>query len=141
MTSADGAIVGTLVIDRAPDAVAGARRWVVRQIAAMTGRPLKEDAVDDLVLCASEVINNAVRHSGHGGVGGPISITMLDRHRAIRLEVRDGGNDAGRRPARARVGTGATSGRGLGIVEILATAWGNDVDDAGRTTVWFEIAY
>jgi hypothetical protein len=41
-------------------------------------------------------------------------------------------------PVRREPAAGDVSGRGLGIVDAMADAWGIDVGDAAKT-VWFEI--
>ena len=88
--------------------------------------------VDSVVLCASELVTNALLH----GLP-PITLEVENMGSAVRVSVHDGGfQDA--RPRRP-VDPEAMSGRGLGIVEVLATRWGSERTDAGKVT-WFEMA-
>ena len=75
----------------------------------------------------SELATNAVLHAG---TDFTVSVDVLED--ALRVQVRD----ASRRSPRARrYGLGATTGRGLGLVEALAQDWGVEVDGSGKT-VW-----
>jgi anti-sigma regulatory factor (Ser/Thr protein kinase) len=91
-------------------------------------------AVEDVKLLVSELVTNAVRHPRHEG---PIDVSVELGRARVRVEVTDPG-DGFRKP---RVGTPppeALGGRGLLIVDRVASSWGVS---AGRPTcVWFEIA-
>ncbi|WP_329521370.1 ATP-binding protein [Spirillospora sp. NBC_01491] len=134
-----GVIFGVLNI--APDRheVPRARKWIADVVAARIAHPLSiaADAVDDLLLCASEVITNAVLHGD-----GAITIVLVRRPNSVRVEVIDAGTASaeGLSHVRDDVPLDATSGRGLMIVEALADTWGTRADDAGRT-VWFEVEF
>lgn len=92
-------------------------------------------AVEDVKLLVSELVTNAVRHPRHDG---PIDVSVELGRARVRVEVTDPG-DGFRKP---RVGTPppeALGGRGLLIVDRVASSWGVS---AGRPTcVWFEIAF
>lgn len=81
-------------------------------------------------LLVSEVVTNSIRHAG---VGGRVSIDR--REGAVRVSVTDGGS--GRPEPRQAEPTDLT-GRGLAIVEALATRWGVTEQRTGKT-VWFEL--
>jgi anti-sigma regulatory factor (Ser/Thr protein kinase) len=90
-----------------------------------------EALVETAVLLTSELVTNAVVHArststlsvGHNG--STIRIELLDRgHGKVAL----------RRSSPGGVG----GGRGLYMVDQLATAWGSAETNAG-TTVWFEL--
>jgi two-component sensor histidine kinase len=81
----------------------------------------------DVMLMATELVTNAVRH----GVP-PVTLTIDDGRDTLRIEVEDAG---GGRPAR-RPDPGPSGGWGLLLVEAAADRWG--VAD-GSTSVWFEI--
>ncbi len=89
---------------------------------------------DDVILLASEVTANAVVHTASGR-GGTFTVVVRPGNRVIRVEVHDGGSEAspGVRPSEDL----ASSGRGLGLVESLATRWGYLGGRDGRV-VWFE---
>jgi anti-sigma regulatory factor (Ser/Thr protein kinase) len=87
-------------------------------------------AADIAVLLASELVTNAILHGKP-----PLGLRVTLRGRTLRVEVTD------RQWARVMaspVPPDATSGRGLVLVEALATRWG--CEEAGRQkTVWFEL--
>ncbi|MFE4396822.1 ATP-binding protein, partial [Kitasatospora sp. NPDC056808] len=109
------------------DAVPAARRLVVA-IVREWGVPLSDDALQELELCASEVIANALVHTGERCV-----VTVCWYGGRVRVEVADRGAElSGRECAE-----GATSGRGLLLVEALADVWGWHPVETGKV-VWFE---
>jgi serine phosphatase RsbU (regulator of sigma subunit)/putative methionine-R-sulfoxide reductase with GAF domain/anti-sigma regulatory factor (Ser/Thr protein kinase) len=88
--------------------------------------------IDSATLLTSELVTNAVRHAG---TGMELAVSRTDDH-TVRIAVTD------RAPAvdvRVRSsGSDAEGGRGLFLVEQLATGWGSAVDDNAKT-VWFEL--
>jgi anti-sigma regulatory factor (Ser/Thr protein kinase) len=109
-----------------PSAPAQAR-GALEQIA---GR-LSPERMRDVRLLVSELVTNAVRHAGGGGVRLVVALTGT----LLRIEVHDPGNGFERTPPpddplRA-------SGWGLVLVEELADRWG--IDHHPRTRVWFEM--
>lgn len=86
------------------------------------------DIADDLVVVASELASNALKHAG-----GEATVRLwLDEGQAL-LEVEDG---SARRPVPRRVSTEAEEGRGLLLVESLAFDWGWRPQERGGKTVW-----
>ncbi|MEV0192603.1 ATP-binding protein [Kitasatospora purpeofusca] len=114
-------------VSSGPEAVPAAR-WLVVAIVRQWGVPLSDDVFHDLELCASEVIANALLHTGDRCL-----VTVLRRPGRLRVEVAD------RCPALPRRERGAeeTGGRGLLLVEALAVAWGWYPNGYGKV-VWFE---
>ncbi len=110
--------------DYAPEAVSEARRHVRRVLEAQP-----RDLVDVAELLTSELATNAIRH-GESGFEVKIEVD-----KKIRVEVRDEG--AGR-PSVVSAGPKDPSGRGLGIVEALSSAWGV-IPTANGKTVWYEL--
>ena len=81
-------------------------------------------------LCTSELATNAVVHAQ-----SPVLLTAERTEAGIRVEVQDevpGGLEAG-----SLDGVGET-GRGLAIVNAMASTWGVDQYEGGKT-VWFEL--
>ena len=113
-----------------PDAVAAARA-IVGDVAA--GLPL--DLRDDAALLVSELMSNAVRH---GGATATLTVGIHDGF--LTVEVHDDGAGRPAMPAGALDPT-ETSGRGLRILDRVATQWGVEDDHRGSgKTVWFRLA-
>ncbi|MGH9289814.1 MAG: ATP-binding protein [Acidimicrobiales bacterium] len=89
--------------------------------------------VDDVLLVASELFTNAVLYGA-----GKIDVYVTLDPEALRIAVVDDGR---RTPERwpERVPNATPGGRGLRIVDALASTWGNNFDPAGRTRVWAEM--
>ncbi|MFD9593737.1 ATP-binding protein [Kitasatospora sp. NPDC059973] len=96
------------------EAVPAARRMVMA-IVRDWGVPLPPDALQDVELCASEVIANALVHTAERCV-----VTVRRRAGRLRVEVADGSVVLPRQERDA----GSCGGRGLLLVEALAHAWG-----------------
>ncbi|MFI9328590.1 ATP-binding protein [Kitasatospora sp. NPDC052868] len=108
-------------------AVPGARRLVMA-IVRDWGVVLSEDVLQDLELCASELIANALVHTGER-----CTVTVRRRVGRLRVEVADRCPELPRRERDAE----STGGRGLLLVEALAQAWGWYPSGAGKV-VWFD---
>jgi anti-sigma regulatory factor (Ser/Thr protein kinase) len=115
-----------LVLPAVPTAPAEARA-VVEAI----GSDLPEAVLVDAKLLLTELVANVITHAARSI--GPV-IIRIRRNHLVRVEVLDPGpmfNPDPRPP-----GTG--SGRGLYLVDAVATAWGVEPDEAGKK-VWFEL--
>lgn len=85
---------------------------------------------DQALVIVSELATNAVVHAG---TDFEVTLTLFDG--SVRIEVAD--TDT-RFPAPAVIPSGATGGRGLMLVEALATSWG--VEPAmGSKVVWADV--
>ena len=104
-------------------------RRFVADVLARCGR----DVSDAVLLVASELVTNAVRH-GNGDV--ELRIDVEDDK--VRLEVLDEGHVKVVAPRRAPSPT-AIGGRGLHLVREVSHKWGSGFDPAGRTMVWAEV--
>src|SRR4030088_1460573 len=82
-------------------------------------------------LLTSEVVTNAVMH-----VGGTIAVRVTCRPPAVRVEV---GDSSARVPALRDPSRASAGGRGLRLVEALASDWGTTNEGPGKV-VWFELA-
>jgi anti-sigma regulatory factor (Ser/Thr protein kinase) len=108
-------------------APAAARR-TVRAVCA--GRAA--DSVSDAELAVSEVVTNAVVHAGGDG----LSISFWSTGATLDVIVSDGG--PGFVPRTRRVHTEGGGGRGLGLVDQLAEAWGSSI--CAPSSVWLRLA-
>jgi anti-sigma regulatory factor (Ser/Thr protein kinase) len=113
-----------------PEHIGAARRFVAAALAAW---PAAQEAA---VLLVSEVVTNAILHSASGDQGGSVEVRYaLDGHE-VYVEVLDAGGAA--HPTRYAEHPEGVSGRGLALVEALASSWGVHDQQAGRV-VWFRL--
>ncbi|MEU6572246.1 ATP-binding protein [Streptomyces sp. NPDC046805] len=90
-------------------------------------------AVDDSVLLASELVGNAVRH----GPDTWITVNLLQAGDRLLLEVTDASSV---RPAVQQADTADEQGRGMYLVQAVASAWGARRDARGGKTTWCTLA-
>ncbi|WP_457461535.1 ATP-binding protein [Streptomyces sp. TE5632] len=112
-----------------PESAATARR--LTQIVLLRQWGLTAATTEDAVLLVSELVGNAVRHTGARVFG----LRLRRRPRWIRVEVRDPSRGL---PCLMPVQELDVSGRGLFLVDTLADRWGVDLLPRGKTT-WFEM--
>jgi len=92
-----------------------------------------EDTVDSAELCVSVLVTNAVIHTG---TAAELTVRLDDE--ALTVLVRDGGSSGTVSRSVGLVDPMTISGRGLGLVDAVATTWSAE-QGADGTTVWFEI--
>jgi anti-sigma regulatory factor (Ser/Thr protein kinase) len=86
------------------------------------------------VLCASELVTNAVCYTRSGRPGGVVAVTVDTGGGEVTITVTDAGA-CGRPAIAARPPDGAEHGFGLRIVERLSEAW-STYPDGGRVVTW-----
>lgn len=123
---ADGAHLATYGVPGDPAAVRGARRFLD---AALTEWGVDEATTGIAVLCLSELVTNALIHTDAG-----CEVRVVLDQGVLTTTVRDSGT-AVVRPAESEDPL-QVHGRGLQVVDALASRWGSDLDEVG-TTVWF----
>lgn len=109
---------------------ANAPRQVRHSFDRHAGR-IEETLLDDLRLLSSEIVTNAVEHSGRPQ-GDPITIETAVESDLVRIEVVDQGN--GICPLQPR---SSQPPSGLGYVDLLSDRWSSTT--ANSFQVWFEI--
>lgn len=112
-----------------PESAATARR--LAQVVVLRQWGLTPKMAEDAVLLVSELVGNAVRHTGARVFG----LRMRRRRGWIRVEVRDPSRGL---PCLMPVQEMDISGRGLFLVDKLSDRWGVDLLPRGKTT-WFEM--
>ncbi|MFF2654111.1 ATP-binding protein [Streptomyces sp. NPDC058045] len=112
-----------------PESAAVARR--LAQIVILRQWGMGPKIAEDVVLLVSELVGNAVRHTGAREFG----LRMLRRRGWLRVEVKDPSRGL---PCLMPVQPLDVSGRGLFLVDRLADRWGVDLLPLGKTT-WFEL--
>lgn len=113
-----------------------ARRLVVRRLEEW-GCPPASDASCTVALLVAELASNAVRHGRVPGRDFRLRLALETPTRTIRIEVSDARED--RLPAVPSTLTADDeSGRGLLLVDLLATRWGTTPRMPVGKTVWAE---
>ncbi len=89
---------------------------------------------DDALICLSELVTNAIRHSNSARSGGTFTVRVSLHDGSLRVEVEDQGGSW----AHDHHHDGQ-SGRGLLIVSQLATTWDISGDGTSARVVWFTL--
>lgn len=106
--------------------------------AAAAGAGPVDALADTVVLLASELCENAVLHAGT-----EFEVELVVTPAEITVSVTDRGQGALElhlAKPRRQYGRAATHGRGLELVQRLATTWGTRHESDGRHVIWFSIA-
>jgi anti-sigma regulatory factor (Ser/Thr protein kinase) len=109
-----------------------------RLVAEACNEAATPDELNSALLIATELVTNAVRHSGMGEGDTLMLVVDLSLGRAI-ISVRDRGpgfSPSGLEPP----STDAGNGWGLRVVEALSTAWGVRREAEGFS-VWAEVRF
>ncbi|OKJ37649.1 ATP-binding protein [Streptomyces sp. CB01580] len=97
-----------------------------------------ESRADDVLLCVSELVTNALLHGVPPGRGYQVSMQLEPTDDILRVKVHDSG-DGKVGPADAAPEPDAEGGRGLLLVAALADKWGVGERNPGKV-VWCEFA-
>ncbi|HEY9440434.1 MAG TPA: ATP-binding protein [Streptomyces sp.] len=117
-----------------PAEVGRARRWARSRL---VGSGIRDDEplAETLILLISELVTNAVVHTGCPAVLRMLFGSAGASSGTVRVEVAD----TSRRPPQQRHARGEeTSGRGLELVDGLADRWGWQPEGAGKQ-IWCEV--
>jgi serine/threonine-protein kinase RsbW len=113
-----------------PDQVLLARQFVVSAL-------VEESPIRDVArLLVSEVTTNALRHTASGTAEGEFRVSYELGEDRLRVEVYDAGSRT--TPQRRAHDLEAPGGRGLELLDALASRWGTLGGPEGRV-VWFEL--
>jgi len=110
------------------DQIARAREFTKRVLGACP-------VTDEAVLLVSELATNALEHTSTGD-GGQFQVTICRTGTSLLIGVGDSGS--AKIPEPGPLEPGSETGRGLGLVELIADRWGYCGGEHGRT-VWFEL--
>jgi len=94
-------------------------------------KAMERALLDDVKLMASELVTNAVQHSGCVE-GDPLSLYANVAHGVLRVSLDDEGSSTHRVEPRS-----TSPPSGLGLVRLLSDRWSSSRDE--HFTVWFEI--
>lgn len=113
-----------------PIAVRRARDFARDALGDGLGPVVGADVVERVLLVVSELATNAVLHARTDFV-----VRLSGDGETVRVAVFDGSPG---RPERGSMDPAAVTGRGLGIVESLASDWGIEAADGGKW-VWADL--
>lgn len=111
-----------------------ARRALDQDLCA---RGIAGETRDDVLLVLSELVTNAIRHGRPLEDDGTVHVDWTVCERGVSITVTDGG---GGLPLPAALPGHDEGGRGLAIVDAVATRWGVEQGAARATTVWACVA-
>jgi anti-sigma regulatory factor (Ser/Thr protein kinase) len=92
---------------------------------------MERSLLDDVKILTSELVTNAVKHSGCP-TGDPLTLQTSVLDDVLRVEIIDRGNDMSELAPRT-----ISPPSGLGLVQLLSDRWSSHRTDAFH--VWFEI--
>jgi anti-sigma regulatory factor (Ser/Thr protein kinase) len=118
--------VRTVVLAPEPASVRTCRHWIEDEMG--TTDP---EVLDRLLLCASELVTNAVEHAG---TAADVRLAVEDER--VRIEVDDRSEAL---PAVQQPGPLSERGRGMLIIDSCSDRWGVERHPGGKT-VWCELA-
>lgn len=119
--------IHTLHFESTPANVGAGRRYIMDLLSGHA-------RADDIQVLASELVTNAVTHTGRPELGFRVTVTT-GLHR-VTVTVTDGGS-ATVPTVRAEATDGGAHGRGMAMVEVLADDWGMTRHGQDGTEVWF----
>ncbi|GAA0295868.1 ATP-binding protein [Kineococcus aurantiacus] len=120
-------VPSSLSLERSRRAASRARSYVLEQC---VGAGVAEDVCDAAVLMVSELVTNAVEHAR-----SRVELAVEVDPSRVHVEVQD---QNAALPAVQDADAGAVHGRGMAIVDALASAWGVRPAARGKT-VWFDL--
>ncbi len=116
----------SLAVAPEPTSVGDARRFLRSALYDWDADTFEETAT----LLVSELVTNVVLHARTAA-----EVVVLLASDRLRVEVHDGSSAL---PAAKHYGVTATTGRGVGLLESMSSAWGA-VPTATGKSVWFEL--
>jgi anti-sigma regulatory factor (Ser/Thr protein kinase) len=123
------AIEATILLPGDVTTPAAARRFVRAALESVEADPV---VIETTELLTDELVTNAIVHAHCKSY-----LFVRAVRGVVRVEVTDPDE---RLPSMATPDTDAVGGRGLAIVNGLASAWGIERATAGGKTVWFELS-
>ena len=91
---------------------------------------VSSDTIEVIALLVTELVSNAILHART-----PLQLTLESRPDHVRICVEDHSDE---QPAVRHYDADAVTGRGLALVEQLASSWGVDTTPEGKV-VWCEV--
>jgi anti-sigma regulatory factor (Ser/Thr protein kinase) len=124
--------VGSLAVRHDRTSAALVRHSIADDLAASG---IDTDSIDDVVLVASELVGNAVRHAA-ASFDSSLAVSWDVEPDAVVVRVLDGSSEL---PHQRSTSENESSGRGLAIVAAVSADWGVRRNERGKQ-VWARIA-
>jgi anti-sigma regulatory factor (Ser/Thr protein kinase) len=118
-----------LSVDLPPEPSSATRARVLAR--EQLGSAYPNDTLDTVALLVTELVTNAILHART-----PLHLTLEPHDGRVRISVED---ESQQQPALQRYESDAVTGRGLALVEQLASSWGVNATPRGKA-VWCEVA-
>lgn len=113
----------------ASGALAELRRWARSWLEQ---HPTRGVDPDNVVLSMTELVTNSIKHGA-----GPVHVELTEDTDNLVLIVSDTSEEM---PLRPEASLDVETGRGILILDSLATRWGVQPEPGGGKTVWCEFA-
>jgi two-component sensor histidine kinase len=123
--------VGALLVRHDPASAAFVRHQLASELGAYD---LEPDAIDDVLLVASELVGNAIRHTA-ASPHGTLDVSWDVDASGVRVCVSDPSAEP---PVVRDLSMDEPTGRGLQIVEAVADGWGVERAERGKR-VWAHV--
>ena len=123
--------MGGMLLRHEPTSAAIVRRELALDLSL---HGVADESIDEVVLVASELVGNAIRHAG-AAADESLDVTWTVGERELVLCVEDASDQP---PVIRPAVPSAQSGRGLSIVASLTSAWGYEPVPRGKR-VWAKV--
>jgi anti-sigma regulatory factor (Ser/Thr protein kinase) len=97
-------------------------------------RAHRDELLDRVLLVTDELVGNSIRHSGNEGQRF-VELSLVPTQRGVHVEVSDGDPTP---PVVMDPVADDTEGRGLQVVDAIASAWGVEPAEDGKT-IWADV--
>ena len=124
--------MGAMLVRHEPASAAAVRRELALDLELLD---VPSAAVDNVMLVASELVGNAVRHGVHAGDDATWTVEWTVLGDELLISVDDPSHDV---PVLRHPAPDAPSGRGLAIVAALSSEWGVEQLSLGKR-VWARV--
>jgi len=118
----------TMLLTHEPASASRVRRALRADLVAHAAAPA---SIEEVLLVASELVGNAIRHTARTAASD-LTVSWQIADHVFAVQVSD---PSAHWPVRKSAGPDDPAGRGLTIIDALASQWGIDENPGGKT-VW-----
>jgi serine/threonine-protein kinase RsbW len=124
--------MGTMLVRHEPTSVSAVRHELGLDLLL---RGVDEDSVAEVVLVASELVTNAIRHGDIADADDELDVNWTIGADEVVISVQD---PSSKLPQRRHPSPKAKSGRGLTIIDAMSSDWGTEPEQRGKR-VWAKV--